>query len=384
MVHVTCSALHCPSSSRTHDVKFHQLPHDPKRRKIWLKACKRTDVIDREASFFKNKYVCSLHFPKCMYTKKEYLRKTAVPSLYLSAKPMQHDSCTQTEEFKPYVEQKIEEQQYQNNLSILSVKNSFATHTQNEDPLPNTIHDVDVKEEPEFFEPDVAMETDNNDDADYENSDLDTFEDEEEMKPDIGETEILALGQSTQALQCHDYLRFNIHSGEIKKEIITQTNTEESQLFKLDAEIKTENDDDVSKNCDLETTGEDVKIKLVLDETKMIPLPQPSQFLKSDMESFKTVEIKSENNVDGNCDSDSSEYEEIKPDIGETEILVPKPCSNLVDSDIIKELLAVQVEASVAVSEADCAQRQPKDGSYGLVIIQGAVCSILSFLLSAT
>ncbi|KAH9630150.1 hypothetical protein HF086_004856 [Spodoptera exigua] len=84
MTHITCSVPSCPSSSLMNkELKFHQFPYSEERRKEWILACNGIHVIHEDWNFFKNKYVCSLHFDRYSYSKKGFLSRYAVPTLYL-------------------------------------------------------------------------------------------------------------------------------------------------------------------------------------------------------------------------------------------------------------------------------------------------------------
>lgn len=169
------------------------------------------DVIDKNWNFFKYKYLCSKHFQKCMYSKNNNLKRSAVPTLYLSEKPIKHDSSTQTEESIEYVRSDFQlnvdvKEKTQNAASLLYVMPNVeksSTYTQIEDISYDT-NNVNVKEETtnikeetitdlkieesEMVEQDVEIKTESDDDD--ESSDSKAFEDID-MKIDIVENPIL-------------------------------------------------------------------------------------------------------------------------------------------------------------------------------------------------
>ncbi|XP_035450479.2 uncharacterized protein LOC118276324 [Spodoptera frugiperda] len=84
MTYITCSVPTCPSSSLMNkELKFHQFPYSEERRQEWILACNELHTIHEDWNFFRNKYVCSLHFDRYSYNKKGFLSIFAVPTLYL-------------------------------------------------------------------------------------------------------------------------------------------------------------------------------------------------------------------------------------------------------------------------------------------------------------
>ncbi|CAK1550307.1 unnamed protein product [Leptosia nina] len=84
MVNTSCAVFQCTSSSHRHKgLRFHQFPRD-ERTPIWVKACKRPDLLGKDIDQLKNMHVCSLHFEHRMYGKL-LLKKSAVPTLNLPA-----------------------------------------------------------------------------------------------------------------------------------------------------------------------------------------------------------------------------------------------------------------------------------------------------------
>ncbi|CAH4030278.1 unnamed protein product [Pieris brassicae] len=51
---------------------------------LWVKACKRADLLGKDVEQLKNMHICSLHFEHRMYGKL-LLKKSAVPTLNLPA-----------------------------------------------------------------------------------------------------------------------------------------------------------------------------------------------------------------------------------------------------------------------------------------------------------
>lgn len=158
-------------------------------------------MIDKGWDFFKHKYLCSEHFEKCMYSRKKHLKKSAIPSLHLAKKPIQHDSSTQTVESIQYAHQKSEKDE-----SILFdipkiENNSTITDTQTERYIKEDIITQTELKESETTERDVEIKTENDDD---ENSDSEAFKEDVEIKTETVENEILPLLKSAQSLMSVD------------------------------------------------------------------------------------------------------------------------------------------------------------------------------------
>ncbi|XP_022828159.1 uncharacterized protein LOC111357620 [Spodoptera litura] len=101
MTYIACSVPTCPSSTLMNkELKFHQFPYSEERRKEWILACNGIHTIHEDWNFFRNKYVCSLHFDRYSYSKKGFLSRYAVPTLYLD-KPVPFNqmnlTCAETQ-----------------------------------------------------------------------------------------------------------------------------------------------------------------------------------------------------------------------------------------------------------------------------------------------
>ncbi|KAI5630879.1 THAP domain-containing protein [Phthorimaea operculella] len=79
-----CIAYNCLNNSSDKSLKFHKLPRDMERRREWLIAIDREDLLKRENLKSSSHEVCSAHFEESQMIVKKYLKDDAVPKLKVS------------------------------------------------------------------------------------------------------------------------------------------------------------------------------------------------------------------------------------------------------------------------------------------------------------